>query len=239
MRRETDEFGKKIILALDLPDVETAKEMIFQTQDYIGTYKIGLGFLGVGGIDFARELVKAGLDVFLDMKLFDIRNTVKTAVERLADIGVSILTVHGDPYVVEAAKEGAARAGASGLDIYAVTFLTSLDMKDATEAGYKFGSVEELVMFRANVAARAGADGVIASVKETAALRDSFSTLKIITPGVRSAGSAAHDQKRVATPTEAFQAGADKIVVGREITEAKAPLQAAEGIYTEVKAVSG
>ncbi len=234
--RVTDETGKKIILALDVPDIEVAKEMIFQTRDFIGTYKIGLALTVSGGLGFAKLLSAHGIDVFLDLKLFDIKNTIADTVSRICDLGVSILTVHGDPYVIEAALEGREKAGVSKPDIYAVTVLTSLDMKDVTEAGYRFNSVDELTMYRTNIAYRAGADGVIASARECAKIKENFSRLKVITPGIRSANAEANDQKRTATPAEAVQAGADQIVVGREVTQAGSPLRAAEKIHTEMKA---
>ena len=219
----------KIILALDVPTQQQAQKLIDETCDYIGYYKIGLGFLSLDGINFAQKLVKQGHKIFLDLKLFDIGQTITDAVHRLADTGVHIMTVHGDPYVVSAAVKGRVLSGRTDLDIYAVTVLTSLDADDVKSAGYSLNPYE-LVMERAKNAAHAGADGVIASGHECRAIKSHSYGLKVITPGIRSSGTLTHDQKRIMTPLQAIESGADHLVIGREITQSAVPADTAKSI---------
>jgi orotidine-5'-phosphate decarboxylase len=219
----------KIILALDVPTQQQAQKLIDETCDYIGYYKIGLGFLSLDGINFAQKLVKQGHKIFLDLKLFDIGQTITDAVHRLADTGVHIMTVHGDPYVVSAAVKGRVLSGRTDLDIYAVTVLTSLDADDVKSAGYTLNP-HELVMERAKNAAHAGADGVIASGHECRAIKSHSYGLRVITPGIRSAATLTHDQKRIMTPLQAIESGADHLVIGREITQSAVPADTAKSI---------
>lgn len=177
-----------------------------------------------------------GKRVFLDMKLFDIGATVEAAVRGIAQFDLDFLTVHGDPYVVRAAKQGAA---GTGLKILAVTVLTSLDRADLDGALIKAGDVQDLVAERAGRAFEAGADGVISSPREAAVIRalpESAGRL-IVTPGVRPAGADLGDQKRVETPAAALQAGADHLVVGRPIWKAENPVQAAQDILADIRAI--
>lgn len=231
----TDMAQQKIILALDVPDQKTADQLIAQTSDYVGYYKIGLGFLAHNGIEYAASLAQQGIKIFLDLKLFDIGQTVTDAVARLADkTQAHILTVHGDPYVVSAAVKGRALAGCNHMDIFGVTILTSVDLPDALDAGYKAENMSELVASRAKNAAISGADGVIASAHEAMIVKNLGYGLKIITPGIRLQGSLEHDQKRIMTPTEALKQGADMLVIGREITQATDPAHKAKLIHEAI-----
>lgn len=213
-----ERIKNKIILALDVENRTKAEDIIEKTSDYVGFYKIGMGFLAYNGIDFARDLVKNGFKVFLDLKLFDIGQTITDSVARLAETGVHIMTVHGDPYVVSAAVKGRVLSGRKDLDIYAVTVLTNLDAEDVKSAGYALPP-HELALERARYASIAGADGVISSGHECRLIKSAGYGLKIITPGIRSGGISSNDQKRVMTPVEALQAGADYLVIGREVTK--------------------
>ena len=200
----------------------------------VSFYKIGLGMLTGGGLALANELKQEhGKRIFLDMKLFDISATVENAVRGLVQFEMDFLTVHGDPHVVRAAKQGAA---GSQTKILAVTILTSLDRADLDASLIKPGDLSELVLERADRAFDAGADGVIASPQEAAMSRalPSATGKLIVTPGVRPTGAALGDQKRVATPAQAIADGADHIVVGRPIWAAKNPKEAAEAILSEL-----
>jgi len=226
----TTNADDRLIVALDVPDALAGLKLAERLGDSVSFYKIGLGMLTGGGLALARELKDAaGKRIFLDMKLFDIGNTVEAAVRGLAAQNLDFLTVHGDPHVVRAAAEG---KGGSGMQILAVTILTSLDRADLDAGLMQAGDVADLVVERAGRAFNAGADGVIASPREAAAIRalpESRGKL-IVTPGVRPAGAALGDQKRVMTPAEAIAAGADHIVVGRPVTQAADPRQAARDI---------
>ena len=223
----------RLIVGLDLPHAPAALELVERLGSRAVFYKIGLGMLTTGGLAVANELKGLGKRVFLDMKLFDIGATIEAATRGLAAFGLDFLTVHGDPNVVRAAVAG---RGKSETRILAVTILTSLDRADLDEALLVPGRIEDLVTERADRAFRAGADGVIASPLEAAAIRalpEARGKL-IVTPGVRPAGSALGDQKRVMTPAEAIAAGADHIVVGRPIWAAPDPAAAAEAITAEL-----
>jgi orotidine-5'-phosphate decarboxylase len=219
----------RLIVGLDLPDADAARAMVAALGDDVGFYKLGLGLLPRGGLALARELKDAGRRVFLDLKLFDISATVEAAVRNLGALAPDLLTVHGDPHVVRAAVAG---RGAGPTRILAVTILTSLDRADLDAALIRSGAVEDLVLERAARAFAAGADGVIASPREAARLRalPEAAGRLIVTPGIRPAGSAAHDQKRTATPAAALAAGADHIVVARPIVAAPDPRAAARAV---------
>ncbi|TDK46296.1 orotidine-5'-phosphate decarboxylase [Antarcticimicrobium luteum] len=224
----------RLIVALDVPNAIQALELTEKLGDAVNFYKIGLGMLTGGGLGLAHELIaEHGKRIFLDMKLFDIGATVEAAVRGLAQFDLDFLTVHGDPHVVRAAKEGAA---GKDLKILAVTILTSLDRGDLDAALIKPGDVADLVVERAARALEAGADGVIASPQEAAAIRalPQAQGRLIVTPGVRPAGAALGDQKRVATPASAIAAGADHIVVGRPVWQAGDPRRAAQAILAEL-----
>ena len=223
----------RLIVGLDLPDTTAARALVERLGDSVGFYKIGLGLAPVGGFELARAMKQAGKRVFLDLKLFDIGATVTAAVRALAPIAPDFLTVHGDPHVVRAAVAG---RGDAPTRILAVTVLTSLDRDDLDDGLVIPGTLSDVVVERARRAFDAGADGVIASPHEAARLRalPEAAGRLIVTPGVRPAGSAAGDQKRIATPAAALAAGADHLVVGRPIWTADDPRAAAEAILAEI-----
>lgn len=233
----------RLIVALDPPRVPHAlagEAIVDQLGDAVSFYKIGLGMLTGGGLALANELKDRGKRVFLDMKLFDIGATVEAAVRGLAQFEMDFLTVHGDPHVVRAAVAGRnAGQSAAQTKILAVTVLTSLDRGDLDAAMIIPGAPGELVVERARRAFEAGADGVIASPQEAAAIRalPEASGRLIVTPGVRPAGAAMGDQKRVATPASALSDGADHIVVGRPILAAADPIAAARAVLAEINGV--
>lgn len=225
----------RLIVALDVPNALAGLELAEKLGDAVGFYKIGLGMLTGGGLALAQELKdQHGKRIFLDMKLFDIGATVESAVRGIAQFDLDFLTVHGDPHVVRAAKEGAA---GKDLKILAVTILTSLDRADLDAGLIVPGDVAEIVTTRAARAFEAGADGVIASPREAALIRalPQAEGKLIVTPGVRPAGSAAGDQKRIETPASAIAAGADHLVVGRPIWQAADPRAAAQAIVDEIR----
>ena len=224
----------RLIVALDVPNAHAALEMTQQIGDAVNFYKIGLGMLTTGGLALANELIQEhGKRIFLDMKLFDIGATVESAVRGLAQFDLDFLTVHGDPHVIDAAKQGAA---GSNLKILGVTILTTLDRTDLDNCLIQQGDIKDLVITRAAKAFEAGADGVIASPQEAALIRalPEAKGRLIVTPGVRPTGAALGDQKRVATPFEAIDDGADHIVVGRPVWTAKSPAQAAKDIIASL-----
>lgn len=225
----TDRADERLILALDVADLEAAQNLVQRLGQTVSFYKIGLGLLGAGGIELARELKAEGARVFLDLKLFDIGVTIEAAVRGLAGLGVDFLTVHGDPQVVAAARRG---RGEDGPRILAVTILTSLDRADLDAMMLCPGDLAELTVERARRALAAGADGVIASPQEAAAIRalPEAEGKLIVTPGVRPEGAALGDQKRTATPAEALLAGADHIVIGRPIHADPDPVEATRRI---------
>lgn len=224
----------RLIVALDVPNALEGLQMAETLGDSVSFYKIGLGMLTGGGLALANELKSEhGKRIFLDMKLFDISATVESAVRGLAQFDIDFLTVHGDPHVVRAAKEGAA---GTNLKILGVTILTSLERSDLDSCLIKDGAIPDLVVERAGLAFDAGADGIIASPQEAAAIRalPEAQGRLIVTPGVRPAGAELGDQKRVATPFSAIADGADHIVVGRPIRDASDRKSAAEAINSEL-----
>ena len=225
----------RLIVALDVPNAVAGLELTQRLGHSVSFYKIGLGMLTGGGLALANELKhEHGKRIFLDMKLFDIGATIEAAVRGLAQFDIDFLTVHGDPHVVRAAKQGAA---GSGMQILAVTILTSIDRGDLDASLIQSGDIGDLVQTRAGRAFDAGADGVIASPQEAAAIRalPEADGRLIVTPGVRPAGADLGDQKRVATPARALADGADHIVVGRPIWKATDPQAAAKAILAEMK----
>lgn len=226
----------RLIVGLDLPHAPAALELVERLGDAVTFYKIGLGLLTGGGLALANELKGQGKRVFLDMKLFDISATVEAATRGLAQFGLDFLTVHGDPHVVRAAVAG---RGAAPTKILAVTILTSLDRSDLDDALIRDGEIPDLVTERARRAFLAGADGVIASPREAAAIRalPEAEGKLIVTPGVRPAGAALGDQKRVATPAEALRAGADHLVIARPVWAAPDPRASALAILEEIAGV--
>jgi orotidine-5'-phosphate decarboxylase len=224
----------RLIVALDVPSAVEGLNLALQMGDAVGFYKIGLGMLTGGGLALANELKdEHGKRIFLDMKLFDIGATIEAAVRGLARFDLDFLTVHGDPHVVRAACEG---ASGRSMKILAVTILTSLDRADLDASLIRAGDIAELVTERAARAFEAGAHGVIASPQEAAAIRalPQAKGKLIVTPGVRPAGAALGDQKRVQTPAAAIAAGADHIVIGRPIWQSRDPRAAAQAVLAEL-----
>jgi orotidine-5'-phosphate decarboxylase len=226
---------ERLIVALDLPSVEAAEKMIARLGDTVAFYKIGYQLAFAGGLPLARDLVQSGKQVFLDMKLHDIANTVAHGVESIARMGVTFLTIHAYPQTMRAAVE--AKAG-SALKLLAVTVLTSYDDIDLHEAGYALG-VDELVADRAKRAHDLGLDGIVCSAAETSALRLMVGDdMVLVTPGIRPAGSDHADQKRVVTPANAISAGADYLVIGRPIIAASDPQAVAAAIVADIAKVA-
>lgn len=227
----------RLILAVDTPSVADARTVIEDTRGAVGVYKIGLELIyAPGGLELAGELVRTGERVFLDAKLLDIDNTVAGAVRSAVALGADLLTLHAYPKAMAAAV---AARGEARTALLAVTVLTSLDDADLTAAGYR-GTVAERVAERAAQAKAAGIDGIVCSPKEVAAVRAVVGPdMLLVTPGVRPAGAAAGDQKRVATPGEAIRDGADMLVVGRPIVGAPDRRAAADAIVAEIAAALG
>jgi orotidine-5'-phosphate decarboxylase len=219
----------RLIVALDVPSVADAKALVTKLGDAVTFYKIGYQLGYAGGFPFAQDLIQSGKKVFLDLKLHDIGNTVARGVESVAKLGATFLTVHAYPQTMKAAVE----ARGDRLKILAVTVLTSYDNADLAEAGYAEG-VSQLVARRAKQARDIGVDGLVCSAEEAASLRPQVGTLALVTPGIRPAGAAAGDQKRIMTPARAIAAGADYLVVGRPVVEAADPRAAAEAIVSEI-----
>jgi orotidine-5'-phosphate decarboxylase len=223
---------ERLIVALDLPSVQAAESMVSRLGESVLFYKIGYQLAFAGGLPFAAGLIAAGKQVFLDLKLHDIGNTVTKGVESVAQLGATFLTVHAYPQTMKAAVEG--KRG-STLRILAVTVLTSYDAADLAAAGYDM-SVPELAAARAQQARDTGIDGLVCSAEEAARLRDIAGPgMVLVTPGIRPAGSASGDQKRIMTPSRAIEAGADYLVVGRPVVEAPDPKKAADAIIAEIE----
>lgn len=227
-----------LIVALDVPNALKGEEMAGRLEEHVGFFKVGLGMLTGGGFALANELKDRGHRVFLDMKLFDIADTVTTAVEGIARFDIDFLTVHGDPHVVRAAVRGRAT---SKTKILAVTVLTSLDRDDLDDMMIETGEIEEIVVERARRALIAGADGVIASPWEAKLIRgmSEANGKLIVCPGIRPEGAQAFGQKRISTPADAIAAGADHVVVGRPIIAAVDPTEAARAMQAEIAAALG
>lgn len=222
----------RLILALDVSSVADAERLAACVGDSVGVFKIGYQLGYAGGFDFARELIRSGRKVFIDMKLHDIDNTVARGAESIAKLGATFLTVHAYPKTMAAALEG---SRGSQLKILAVTILTSYNDEDVREAGFT-GTVSEQVARRARKANELGIHGLVCSPEEAALVRPLVGSRLLVTPGIRPAGAAAGDQKRIMTPAKAMAAGADYLVVGRPITEAADPKAAADAIVAEVGA---
>jgi orotidine-5'-phosphate decarboxylase len=226
----------RLIVALDLPDVAAAEAMVDRLGDSVTFYKIGYQLGYAGGLAMVSRLAGAGKKVFIDLKLHDIGNTVSRGVESIAKLGATFLTVHAYPQTMKAAVE--ARAG-SDLKILAVTVLTSYDDGDLHAAGYRLG-VSDLVEARAQQAQVLGVDGLVCSAEEAASLHKIVGhQMHLVTPGIRPAGSATGDQKRIMTPARAIAAGADYLVVGRPVLEAADPKAAADAIQAEIAKALG
>jgi orotidine-5'-phosphate decarboxylase len=222
---------EKLIVALDVPDVAQARKTLKRLGDSVCFYKIGMELAYGGGLALVEELSQNGKQVFVDLKLHDIGNTVEKATARIAALGARFLTVHAFPQTLAAARRG---AEGSSLQILGVTVMTSYDDADLAACGYRLG-VRDLVALRATQAKAGGVAGLILSPEELAATRALVGeTMLLVTPGIRPAGAALGDQKRVATPAEAIARGADFIVVGRPILAAEDPRAEAQAIQREI-----
>lgn len=228
----------RLIVALDVPGIIEARAAIDELGDAVSFYKIGhqLAFAPSreNGLQLAQDLVAEGKQVFLDLKLLDIDNTVAKGVESVAGMGMSMLTLHAYPKAMRAAV---AALGDRDLTLLGVTVLTSMDDADLAEAGYA-GNARELVAKRAQQARDAGMGGLVASAQEASMIREIVgSDMKIVTPGIRPSGADVGDQKRVMTPADALRAGASHLVVGRPIMAASDRRAAAEAIIEEISEV--
>ena len=204
-----------IIIALDVPNAQQARELVARLRGSVDFFKVGMELYAGEGMPFVKELIAEGKQIFLDLKLYDIGETVKRATARVAETDVRFLTVHGSQAVMRAAAEG---RGDGHLQLLAVTVLTSFDQEDLADLGYEC-PLSDLVALRVRKAMDARMDGIVCSARDAAAVRAiAGSTPVVITPGVRTRTAATGDQKRVATPAEAIRAGADYVVVGREVT---------------------
>lgn len=227
---------ERIILALDFPSPEIAWQVIHQIGPDLRICKVGLELFLAGGKELVRELHEAGKQVFLDLKFYDIPETVKRAVIQAVELQPRFLTVHGNRAILQAAVDG--RGAARWPQILAVTVLTSLDEDDLREMGLPC-KPEELVRLRARNAKLAGVDGVVASAHEVEFVREEVGhELIIVTPGIRSVGRNSHDQKRVMTPAEAVRRGSDYLVVGRQVTRAADPRAEFLRIVEEISSVA-
>lgn len=231
----SDATKSRLFVALDMPDATAAKALVARLGDTVAAYKIGLELLFGGGIALAQDLKSHGKQIFLDMKLLDIPNTVEKAAANIAGLGLDYLTIHGtDRKTLDAAVKG---RGKSQLKLLAVTVLTSLDALDLVEQGISGTSPVKLVVRRALMAKAAGFDGVIASGHEAADVRAATGpSFLIVTPGIRLTAGPDGDQARVMTPAAAIAAGATHLVVGRPVTGAKDPAAVAREI---VRAIAG
>ena len=222
---------ERLIVGLDVPTLDVAEEVISELGDTVSYYKIGYQLAFAGGLGLASELARSGKKVFLDMKLLDIDNTVAKAVENIVKMGVSMLTLHAYPKAMRAAVEA---ARGSDLCLLGVTVLTSMDQQDLVNAGYEHDP-HTLVLIRAEQAFNAGMGGIVCAAPEAEAVRKVVGPkLAIVTPGIRPAGSAAGDQKRVMAPADALRAGASHLVVSRPIVGAGDRRAAAEEILAEM-----
>lgn len=223
----------RLIVGLDLPTLAEADAMVSRLGDTVSFYKIGLQLVFAGGIAFAEKLARSGKKVFLDVKLLDIDNTVAGAVENIARLGMTFVTIHAYPKAMRAAV---AARGDAPLGLLGVTVLTSMDDADLEQAGYA-GKVSDLVLSRASDAGQAGMDGIVCSPVEVAEVRAAVGPdIALVTPGIRPASAATGDQKRVTTPADAIRAGADYLVVARPIIRAEDPRAAAEAVQAEIAA---
>jgi orotidine-5'-phosphate decarboxylase len=230
------EIRERLIVALDVPNAAAARQLVQQLGESISYVKVGLQLFTAEGPAIVRDLVASGRKVFLDLKLHDIPNTVAHAVKSAVALGPSLLTVHGSGGA--AMLRAAVEAAGGRTSILAVTVLTSLNDEDLQEIGFASGSVDQALRI-ASLAQSAGCAGVVSSAREVSALRKMLGQgFGIVVPGVRPLGENADDQARTATPAEAIQAGATQIVVGRPITKAPDPVQAAEAILGQIASVS-
>ncbi|HEX8048122.1 orotidine-5'-phosphate decarboxylase [Rhizobium sp.] len=223
----------RLIVGLDVPNLQEAEKVVSVLGDDILYYKIGYQLAFAGGLEFARDLARDGKKIFLDMKLLDIDNTVASGVENIVKMGMSMLTLHAYP---KAMKAAVAAAKGSDLCLLGVTVLTSMDEEDLIAAGYEYDP-HTLVLKRAEQALLAGMGGIVCSAEEASAVRKIIGPdMALVTPGIRPAGSDKGDQKRVMTPAEGIRAGSSHLVVARPIVKAADPREAARAILVEMDA---
>jgi orotidine-5'-phosphate decarboxylase len=230
--------AERLIFALDVPSVMEAKYLIDTLDGVVSFFKIGLELYMGSGLELVPVLAKAGKKVFLDLKYFDVPETVKNAVQQVASLGASFLTIHGNGKIIKAAVEG---RGSADLKLLSVTALTSLDNDDMKDLGFNC-TVPDLVMYRAKKAMEAGCDGVITSALEATKVKELAKQIKgmdhkflVVTPGIRPSNSSRDDHKRSSTPAKAIKSGADFLVIGRPIKESLDPRQTAKDIIVEMQ----
>jgi len=225
----------RLIVPLDVPTIDDAGRMVERLGDTVSYYKIGHQLAFAGGLEFASELLSDGKQIFLDMKLLDIDNTIAKGVENIVRMGVQMTTIHAYP---KAMKTAVKAAQGSDLCLLGVTVLTSMDDGDLTDAGYAHPA-RDLVLKRAGQASETGMGGVVASAQEATAIKKIVRTdMAIVTPGIRPAGTDVGDQKRIMTPADAIAAGSTHLVVGRPITGADDPKAAAQAVIEEITSAS-
>ncbi|NNJ93347.1 MAG: orotidine-5'-phosphate decarboxylase [Halobacteria archaeon] len=239
MNINTTNNGSRIILALDYPTADEALALVDRLEPGSCRLKVGKELFTRAGPELVATLGKRGFDVFLDLKFHDIPNTVAAACHAAADLGVWMLNVHalGGARMLQAAREGVERSGRRPL-LIAVTILTSMDAGDLASVGLA-GSPEDNVLRLAALAESGGLDGVVCSSRETGTLRARLADdFLLVTPGIRPAGSAADDQRRIMTPVEAVQSGSSYLVIGRPVTQADDPEGVLRTINSELAAVT-
>ena len=217
----------KVVVALDYADEASALEFVNSVDSSQCRLKVGKEMFTLFGPEFVRKLVALEFDVFLDLKFHDIPNTVAKAVAAAAELGVWMVNVHacGGQRMMEAAKAALLPYGDKAPILIAVTVLTSMEQQDLAQMGVNISPAEQVIRL-ATLTKASGLDGVVCSSQEAAMLKQTFgSEFKLITPGIRPAGSEQGDQRRIMTPAEAVAAGADYLVIGRPITQAQSPQQ--------------
>ena len=221
---------KRIIFALDLETPEEARAWVEKLEPRVKFFKVGLQLFLAGGFDIVEWILKRGSEVMLDLKFFDVPQTVASAVKQLAGRGVSFTTVHGNDAILRAAAEAK-----QGVKILAVTVLTSLDQGDLNDLGFQC-SPEELVLSRARRALQLGCDGVVSSGLEAPKLRHELGeNFLVVVPGVRPVENRTDDQKRIVTVRDAFLNGADYVVIGRPLKQAADPLALAAEMQQQIQ----
>jgi orotidine-5'-phosphate decarboxylase len=220
-----------IIVALDVESPEQARELVRTLADSVNFYKVGMELYAAAGPEFVRELITQGCEVFLDLKFYDIPETVRRAVAQVTRLGARFLTIHAVDSVMRAAVAG---RGDGGLQLLAVTVLTSFSDADLGKMGYS-GTVQEAVARRTRNAMECQVDGIVCSPMEVELVRRITGPKAVlVTPGVRSAGADAGDQKRVATPLDAMRSGANYLVIGRQVTRSADPRAEVRKILSEL-----
>ncbi len=229
------ELRDRIILALDVESPDQARELVKRTESHLGFYKVGLQLFMASWFEMVDWLVDRGHKVMLDLKFFDIPETVKLAVAQIRERGVSLATIHGNDAIIRGALEEKGDLG-----LLAVTVLTSFGESDLREMGMT-GSIEDLVLFRARRALELGCDGVVSSGLEAERLRrDLGDKLLLVTPGIRPGANVfdgSDDQTRIMTAGKALANGANHVVVGRPISKADDPIAVIEGMQKDITGV--